>query len=54
MRILLKFQIGREFFVAISKRTNEVGAQAVASAFPDFPVSLIKVKIAFILFLKVN
>jgi hypothetical protein len=54
LSFLFKFQIGREFFVAISKRTNEIGVQAVASAFPDFPVSLIKVKLAFILFLKLN
>lgn len=37
------FLIGREFFVAITKRTNDAGARAVASAFPDFPVSLLKV-----------
>jgi dimethylargininase len=35
---------GREFFVGISKRTNIVGAKAVAAAFPEYPVSLIKVK----------
>lgn len=37
---------GREFFVGISKRTNIVGAKAVAAAFPEYPVSLIKVKLA--------
>jgi N-dimethylarginine dimethylaminohydrolase len=34
---------GREFFVGLSKRTNIVGAKAVATAFPDYPVALIKV-----------
>ena len=38
------FFTGREFFVALSKRTNIIGAKAVASAFPDYPVSLIKLK----------
>ncbi len=38
------FFTGREFFVALSKRTNIVGAKAVASAFPDYPVSLIRLK----------
>ncbi|RWS26773.1 N(G):N(G)-dimethylarginine dimethylaminohydrolase 1-like protein, partial [Leptotrombidium deliense] len=34
---------GREFFVGISKRTNEAGACAVAAAFPEFPVTPIPV-----------
>lgn len=38
------FFTGREFFVALSKRTNITGAKAVASAFPDYPVSLLKLK----------
>lgn len=38
------FFTGREFFVALSKRTNIIGAKAVASAFPDYPVSLIKLR----------
>jgi dimethylargininase len=42
------FFTGREFFVGLSKRTNIIGAKAVASAFPDYPVALIKVnKISF-------
>ncbi|CAF0768596.1 unnamed protein product [Brachionus calyciflorus] len=35
---------GREFFVGLSKRTNIIGAKAVASAFPEYPVALIKLK----------
>lgn len=34
---------GREFFVGITQRTNEAGARAVAAAFPEFPVSPIRV-----------
>ncbi|KAI1300170.1 putative dimethylarginine dimethylaminohydrolase [Halotydeus destructor] len=34
---------GREFFVGISQRTNEAGARAVAAAFPEFPVSPIRI-----------
>ncbi|RWS02358.1 N(G):N(G)-dimethylarginine dimethylaminohydrolase 1-like protein, partial [Dinothrombium tinctorium] len=34
---------GREFFVGISKRTNEAGARAVAAAFPEFPVTPVPV-----------
>ena len=30
---------GREFFVGISNRTNEAGAQALADAFPEFIVT---------------
>ena len=37
------FFTGREFFVGLSKRTNILGAKAVASAFPEYPVALIKV-----------
>lgn len=33
---------GREFFVGISSRTNEAGAKAVAMAFPEYPVTPIK------------
>lgn len=40
---LVYFLSGREFFVGLSKRTNILGAKAVASAFPEYPVSLIKV-----------
>ena len=36
------FFTGREFFVGLSKRTNIIGAKAVASAFTDYPVSLVK------------
>lgn len=34
---------GREFFVGLSKWTNEAGARAVASAFPEYPCVPIKV-----------
>ncbi|XP_053950989.1 N(G),N(G)-dimethylarginine dimethylaminohydrolase 1 [Anastrepha obliqua] len=34
---------GREFFVGISNYTNEDGAKAVAVAFPEYPVTPIKV-----------
>jgi dimethylargininase len=34
---------GREFFVGLSQRTNEAGARAVAAAFPEFPVTPIRV-----------
>lgn len=34
---------GREFFVGISRRTNESGAKAVAEAFPEFPVTPISI-----------
>lgn len=34
---------GREFFVGLSKWTNEAGAQAVASTFPEYPCVPIKV-----------
>lgn len=33
---------GREFFVGLSARTNEAGARALAAAFPEFPVTPIK------------
>uniref|UniRef100_A0A131YV20 Dimethylargininase n=2 Tax=Rhipicephalus TaxID=426455 RepID=A0A131YV20_RHIAP len=33
---------GREFFVGISPRTNEAGARALAAAFPEFPVTPVK------------
>jgi len=35
---------GREFFVGLSKTTNLAGAKAVASAFPEYPVTLLRVK----------
>lgn len=34
---------GREFFIGISRRTNESGAKAVADAFPEFPVTPIPI-----------
>ncbi|XP_054274918.1 N(G),N(G)-dimethylarginine dimethylaminohydrolase 1-like [Macrosteles quadrilineatus] len=34
---------GREFFVGLSKWTNEAGAKAVAAAFPEYPCTPIKV-----------
>ncbi len=36
---------GREFFVGLSKWTNEGGAKAVAAAFPEYPCVPIKVSI---------
>jgi len=35
--------IGREFFVGISSRTNLAGANALASAFPDYPCTPVRV-----------
>ncbi|CAF1006034.1 unnamed protein product [Adineta ricciae] len=35
---------GREFFVGLSRSTNMAGAKAVASAFPEYPVTLLRVK----------
>ncbi|EDV27542.1 N(G),N(G)-dimethylarginine dimethylaminohydrolase 1 [Trichoplax sp. H2] len=35
---------GKEIFVGISNRTNIAGATAVARAFPDYQVSMIKIK----------
>lgn len=37
------FITGREFFVGLSKWTNEAGARAVAAAFPEYPCVPIKV-----------
>lgn len=34
---------GREIFVGISKRTNILGAQAVAKAFPEYSTTIVKV-----------
>ena len=41
--------LGREFFVGISSFTNEEGASEVAMAFPEYPVTPIKVGNFFIL-----
>ncbi|KAK8386746.1 hypothetical protein O3P69_017899 [Scylla paramamosain] len=35
---------GKEFFVGLSSRTNQAGACALASAFPEFPCTPIKVE----------
>ena len=35
--------LGREFFVGLSKTTNMAGAKAVASAFTEYPVTLLRV-----------
>lgn len=32
---------GKEVFVGVGKRTNELGAQAVAEAFPEYAVSMV-------------
>jgi len=37
------FFTGREFFVGLSKTTNMSGAKAVASAFAEYPVTLLRV-----------
>jgi dimethylargininase len=34
---------GREIFVGLSSRTNMLGAQAVAKAFPEYPCNIVKV-----------
>lgn len=34
---------GREIFVGLSNETNEAGARAVAAAFPEYPVTPVKV-----------
>jgi len=34
---------GREIFVGLSNRTNMLGAQAVAKAFPEYPTTIVKV-----------
>ncbi|XP_054708961.1 N(G),N(G)-dimethylarginine dimethylaminohydrolase 1-like [Uloborus diversus] len=34
---------GKEFFVGLSKHTNDAGARAVADAFPEYPVTPVKV-----------
>nr|XP_042912134.1 N(G),N(G)-dimethylarginine dimethylaminohydrolase 1 [Parasteatoda tepidariorum] len=34
---------GKEFFVGLSRRTNDAGARAVADAFPEYPVTPVKV-----------
>eukprot|EP00914_Ancora_sagittata_P023331 GHVO01046202.1.p1 GENE.GHVO01046202.1~~GHVO01046202.1.p1 ORF type:complete len:319 (-),score=51.45 GHVO01046202.1:875-1747(-) len=34
---------GREIFVGLSQRTNMLGAQAVAKAFPEYPTNIVKV-----------
>jgi len=35
--------VGREIFVGISSRTNMLGAQAVARAFPEYSTTIVKV-----------
>lgn len=40
---ILLLILGKEFFVGLSSRTNEGGAKAVAAAFPEYPVTPIKV-----------
>lgn len=35
--------LGQEFFIGITKWTNELGACAVASTFPEYPCTPIKV-----------
>lgn len=41
---LFLFSSGSEFFVGISNFTNELGAKAIAAAFPEFPCVPIKVR----------
>jgi len=38
------FSLVGSFFVGLSKTTNLSGAKAVASAFPEYPVTLLRVK----------
>jgi arginine deiminase len=45
---------GREFFVGLSKTTNMAGAKAVASAFPEYPVTLLRVLSSFFCSIRVN
>ena len=35
---------GREIFVGLSGRTNLLGAQAVAKAFPEYPTTIVQVR----------
>ncbi len=35
---------GREIFVGLSSRTNLLGAQAVAKAFPEYPTNIVQVR----------
>ena len=35
--------IGREIIVGLSGRTNMLGAQAVAKAFPEYPTTIVRV-----------
>ncbi|XP_013784070.1 LOW QUALITY PROTEIN: N(G),N(G)-dimethylarginine dimethylaminohydrolase 1-like [Limulus polyphemus] len=35
---------GREFLVGLSSRTNEAGSRALAAAFPEYPVTPIRIK----------
>jgi N-dimethylarginine dimethylaminohydrolase len=34
---------GREIFVGLSGRTNMLGAQAIAKAFPEYPTTIVRV-----------
>lgn len=40
---VILFLIGREIFVGINDRTNVLGAQAVAKAFPEYPTTTVHV-----------
>lgn len=51
--ILFNF-LGREFFVGLSKWTNEAGAKAVAAAFPEYPCVPIKVIIDNVYFFQIS
>ena len=35
--------LGREIFVGLSGRTNMLGAQAIAKAFPEYPTTIVRV-----------
>jgi len=35
--------VGREIIVGLSGRTNMLGAQAVAKAFPEYPTTIVRV-----------
>ena len=42
-RILYCIIVGRDIVVGLSGRTNMLGAQAVAKAFPEYPTTIVRV-----------
>jgi len=43
LQLRLSVCVGREIIVGLSGRTNMLGAQAVAKAFPDYPTTIVRV-----------